>query len=292
MARRSLLSTAARERLFGIPVDRDELARRYTFDRQDLALIATRRGDANRLGFAVQLALLHHPGFGLSPAAAAESALVAHIAEQLAIDPAAFAAYAGRSPTISDHARTLEQALGLRPCARIDLPLMITAAAQAAWPTDQGEPIAVAVMTALRDGGLVLPAPDTIERAGLAGRARARKQVAATLLAGMTDALAARLDALLTIDPKMGRPPLSWMKDLPRAPKPSHIRELLDKLAAVRDLGLDPRAARAHPPRPARALDARRSDHASLYPRALCPVAAACHRGRCVFRRSRPGFPI
>lgn len=86
MARRSLLSTAARERLFGIPVDRDELARRYTFDRQDLALIATRRGDANRLGFAVQLALLHHPGFGLSPAAAAESALVAHIAEQLAID--------------------------------------------------------------------------------------------------------------------------------------------------------------------------------------------------------------
>lgn len=39
------------------------------------------------------------------------------------------------------------------------LPSMITAAARAAWPTDQGEPIAVAVMAALRDSGIVLPHP-------------------------------------------------------------------------------------------------------------------------------------
>ena len=48
--------------MFGVPTDPDALARHYTLTRTDLDLVATRRGDANRLGFAVQLALLRHPG--------------------------------------------------------------------------------------------------------------------------------------------------------------------------------------------------------------------------------------
>jgi hypothetical protein len=40
------------------------LARQYTFTRSDQDLVAARRGTANQLGFAVQLALLRHPGMG------------------------------------------------------------------------------------------------------------------------------------------------------------------------------------------------------------------------------------
>ena len=58
MGRRDLLSSDERGWLFGIPVDRDELARRYTFEPQDLELIALRREDRNRLGFAVQRPLI------------------------------------------------------------------------------------------------------------------------------------------------------------------------------------------------------------------------------------------
>src|SRR3546814_9584875 len=43
----------------------DDLIRYYTFNDSDLSLIRQRRGDANRLGFAVQLCLLRYPGYAL-----------------------------------------------------------------------------------------------------------------------------------------------------------------------------------------------------------------------------------
>jgi hypothetical protein len=66
MARRPLLTDEERRLGFGIPDDPDGLARQYTFTRSDQDLVAARRGAANQLGFAVQLALLRHPGMGLA----------------------------------------------------------------------------------------------------------------------------------------------------------------------------------------------------------------------------------
>jgi hypothetical protein len=61
MARRQMLTVDERRSLFGVPTSRDDLARRYTLSRSDQDFLATRRGDQNRLGCAVQLALLRHP---------------------------------------------------------------------------------------------------------------------------------------------------------------------------------------------------------------------------------------
>ena len=48
MGRRDLLSAEERRLLFGVPVEWDALARRYTFDPGDLELIHTRREDRKR----------------------------------------------------------------------------------------------------------------------------------------------------------------------------------------------------------------------------------------------------
>jgi Domain of unknown function (DUF4158) len=58
MARRPQLTAGERRLFFGIPDDPDGLARQYTFTRSDQDLVSGRRGAANQLGFAVQLALL------------------------------------------------------------------------------------------------------------------------------------------------------------------------------------------------------------------------------------------
>ena len=62
MPRRQLLTDEERHALLGVPHDADGLARLFTFTRSDQNLVAGRRGDANRLGFAVQGAgrFIHH----------------------------------------------------------------------------------------------------------------------------------------------------------------------------------------------------------------------------------------
>jgi hypothetical protein len=58
MPRRSLLTLAERAGLLAFPTTDDELIRYYTFSEPDLSAIRQRRGNHNRLGFAVQLCYL------------------------------------------------------------------------------------------------------------------------------------------------------------------------------------------------------------------------------------------
>jgi hypothetical protein len=141
---------------------------------------------------------------------------------------------------MTDHARLLAITLGLRSPANTDLPMMIEAAAQAAWSTDRGQPIAAAVVSALRAAAVILPASSVIERTAIAGRARARRRAADALLAAVSDEQVAQLDRLLVLvlDASVNMTPFAWLKAMPVAPKADHIRELLDRLRRVRDIGL------------------------------------------------------
>ena len=238
MARRNLLNDTERRVLFGVPTAREDLARHYLLSSRDLALIAPKRGDTNRLGFAVQLAFLRHPGFGFTIEEGAPAHLVAFMGEQIEIAASAFDGYAERPATASVHAREAESALGLRQPTNADLPLLIEAGAQAAWSTDRGVPIVVGIVEALRASCITLPSPSVIERAGIAGRARARQRTYDALLAGVPADGLAKLDAVLIVDPKTGLTPLAWLREMANAPTPDNVRGLLDRLAHVRDIGL------------------------------------------------------
>ena len=159
MSRRQLLTDEERRLLLGVPRDPDALARHYTFTRSDQDLVAGRRGATNRLGFAVQLALLRHPGTALAQMDEPVDVLVNWLAARLEIPAAVFTEYASRTQTMTDHARVLAATLGLRPPSAADLPFMIEAAAQAAWSTDRGLPIAAGIVAALRTEKIILPAP-------------------------------------------------------------------------------------------------------------------------------------
>jgi len=243
MAHRQLLTNEERQALLGIPLDPDGMARCFTLSRADQELVAGRRRDTNRIGFAVQLALLRHPGIALAQLEQPVEPLVRWLAKQLEIPAAPFAEYAHRPQTMTDHARLLATSLGLRPSVTADLPMMIEAAAQAAWGTDRGHPIATAVVSALRAARIILPAAGVIERTAIAGRAQARTRAANAILAGISDTQAAKLDALLALDPAVNMTSFAWLKAGPIAPKADHVGELLDRLKLVRGTGLLPEIA-------------------------------------------------
>lgn len=94
MAQRQLLTDEERTALLGIPTDPDSLARLFTPSRADRALVAARRGNANQLGYAVQLALLRHPGTAIAFLDHPVDALMAWMASYLDISTSAFAEYA------------------------------------------------------------------------------------------------------------------------------------------------------------------------------------------------------
>jgi TnpA family transposase len=114
MARRTLLSADQRTRVFGIPTEASEMAKYYVLSPEDLALIRAKRRSSNRLGFAVQLCLLRHPGQGLGFSEHPPGAMIAFVARQLRVSPSAFSEYALRDQTRREHAIELQKALGLR----------------------------------------------------------------------------------------------------------------------------------------------------------------------------------
>ena len=238
MARRELLSDDERQRIFGLPVDEADIIRHYTLSPVDIELATNRRGSRNQLGFAVQLSLLRYPGFGLRIGEEVPEPLLGYLAYQLSIPTATFRDYSRRAQTRLDHAAEISAYLGLRAFTRADVRLALDLAAAVAWSTDKGEPIVRGLVEGLRAHKLILPSPDTIERAGLGGRARARMRAAEALTATLTPEQFDRLDALLVNDTKLNSTPLAWLREIPESPSTANINAILLRLTFVRSIGV------------------------------------------------------
>ena len=150
MSRRTLLSAEQRDRLFAIPTDPAEMARHYVLGAEDLALIRPKRRGINRLGFAVQLFLLRYPGQGLGPGDQPPEAMIAFVADQVGVPPAAFADYAHRDQTRRGArggiaGRPRHAPLGFRRLAHLH-----PGWGRRARATDRGEPIVRAMLEPLR----------------------------------------------------------------------------------------------------------------------------------------------
>jgi hypothetical protein len=194
---------------------------------------------------AVSLNTFWHPGFGLRAGETVPSPVLRFLADQIHAPATAFAEYARRNQTRLEHAGQLHQRLGLRPFARADIRHAVEIVPEAAWATDKGAPIAEALMAGLRDRRIVLPSPDTLERMGLAGRARARRRAADDLLARISSEQLARVDKLLVNDPDLKMTPLAWLRDIPESPSAAGMAAITDRLAYVRAIGIDPAVAAA-----------------------------------------------
>ena len=211
MSRRTLLSSEQRTRLFSIPIEAAEMARHFVLSAEDLTLVRTKRRAANRLGFAVQLCALRHPGRVLDPAELPPEPMLAFVGQQVGIDPALFDEYARRAETRREHMTELQRRLRLRSFGFADWRSCLKAGADAAWATDRGEPIVQAMIAHLRVNNVLLPTVNVLERIGLAARARARKKVFEALADGLTAAERDALEKLLAIDPELRSSRFAWL---------------------------------------------------------------------------------
>ena len=238
MPRRRGLTQAERAGLLAFPATVDELIRHYTFSEADLAVIRQRRGAHNRLGFAVQLCYLRHPGFALPPEGEPPSPLLEFISRQLRLDPALWRGYAQRPETRREHLAELQAWLNLRMFTLADYRRVIPPLAELARQTDRGLVLAEALVGWLREQRIILPALDVIERACGEALSRGTRQVYATLNEPLSEPHRLALEALLAVRAGSKNSGLTWLRQPPGPPKPKHILAHLERLKAVRDLSL------------------------------------------------------
>lgn len=109
MARRKILKSQDRRELFDIPADEDSLIRHYSLSAADRLEIDLRRREHNKLGFAVQLCAMRHPGRVLSAGEIPLRVMLKFIADQIGADPTAFTSYARREETRRDHSSRIDR---------------------------------------------------------------------------------------------------------------------------------------------------------------------------------------
>ncbi|AKG05845.1 hypothetical protein AAV35_013740 (plasmid) [Salimicrobium jeotgali] len=104
---RELLTNEQRQSFIKVPEDELVVGTYYTFSNSDLELINKRRRDENRLGFAVQLAVLRHPGWSYTHIKNIPTSLLTYIANQINADPSSIRRYPQRENTLWDHLKEI-----------------------------------------------------------------------------------------------------------------------------------------------------------------------------------------
>lgn len=250
MPRRRVLTEDELASLLALPKLEIDLARHWTLGDADLALVERRRGDDNRLGFALQLCAYRYPGRLLRPGEIISHETIAFVGDQLGVGADALTSYAGRQQTRREQLGDLRDALGYRtfsPDIRREVAAWLLPVALA---TTSGSRVATAFMDELRRRRVLAPGATIIERMIAAAMLGAERLVARQLTAGLSSDQLACLDDLITIRDDARLSKIAWARQPPGAPGHRAIGRVLDQREHLLSLHLDPAVAEGvHPER-------------------------------------------
>lgn len=227
-------------------LDADTLARCFHLDARDRALIAMLRGDHNRLGFAAQLGTVRLLGVLPGEGTVVPAVAIATLAHQLDVASSDLEPYwAGRQRW--RHGELIRTHYGYRDFdtaadARFRLTRWLYALC---WTGDDRPGVlferAIGWLLAAK---ILLPGPTTIERlcARVRGRVQARRWTA--FADAFSSEQRARLNALFEPD---ATPSLEALRQPPQRFSPTELTRHLERLDAIRALGLAPETAPALP---------------------------------------------
>ena len=213
----------------------EQLAKYFHLDITDRELVAVRRGDQNRLGFALQLCTLRFLGTFLPNPIDVPAGATQYLARQLGLESVSLARYGDRDPTPREHAAEIRGRFGYRDFN--DQPghlRLVRWLYTRAWLTSQRPSILFDLATAwLVEHKVLLPGVTVLSRLVAQVRQRTAARLWKKLSSLPSAEQRAQLKALLEV-PDGARQ--STLDRLRRAPTRSSAAGLLGALERLREL--------------------------------------------------------
>jgi TnpA family transposase len=238
MPRRTVLSTSQRSQFEILPTQPQDLTRHYTLTDSDHALIRDRRGEHNRLGFALQLCLLRYPGRLLRSDEDLPPELIDFVAEQVRACPATFAAYALRDETRREHQLRLRQIFKFQNLSAGTYRDLVRWTSNLAMDQTAGVVLVGAILNELRRRRILQPPLPVVDRIAATALRRAERIVSSRINDHLTDKHRVALDGLLERPEDASMPLFTWLQKPAGHPAVTNVLKVIERLEVIRGMCL------------------------------------------------------
>ncbi|MCU5700767.1 Tn3 family transposase [Bacillus cereus] len=241
MARgRELLTPEQRQAFMQISEDEWVLGTYYTFSKRDLEIINKRRREENRLGFAVQLAILRYPGWPYTHIKSIPDSVIHYISKQIGSTPSSLSLYPQRENTLWDHLKEIRNEYDFVTFTLKEYRMTFKYLHQLALENGDAIHLLHECIDFLRKNKILLPAITTLERMVWEARAMAEKKLFNTVSQSLSNTQKEKLEEIITSQhpSESNKTILGWLKEPPGHPSPETFLNLIERLEYIRGMEL------------------------------------------------------
>ena len=237
---RELLTLEQRENLMKIPEEDWALGSYYTFSKEDLELINKHRRDENKLGFAVQLAVLRFPGWPFTHVKSIPKSVIKYIANQLELNYSSILNYPHRENTLWSHLKEIRETYDYTSFTDEEHKKTFEYIFKLSLENEDTIHLITMCLNFLRINKIIFPAITTLEKIVWEARLESENYLLDMVSNSLSSLQKESLDNLLSIsNENSSKTPLGWLKEPTGFPSPDTFLSIAEKIEYIRKLDIE-----------------------------------------------------